>query len=269
MKSPEIGNMWVSCYRGCYDRNVAGNLLLSEFLGSECCEDPRLADRVASLRSMTKGTPEYDDMKKSIPCATISCLCNKWRSKENVIKRNPLIVIDIDLKDNPRLESGEFREKLKKGLIRWPYIYAVGTSCSGKGLFAIVLLSSNNNQLDFLGAFSALEEEFSHVNVVIDKQCKDITRLRIASPDPILVKAPSEEIIPYQQRIIKDVEKSVLPRLITAGANQHEILSELIDMLVSQGYSTDNYDEWIKDGFLLQSIGQSGFEMFLRISRSS
>jgi hypothetical protein len=57
--------------------------------------------------------------------------------------------------------------------------------------------------------------------------------------------------------------------LITAGANQHEILSELIDMLVSQGYSTDNYDEWIKDGFLLQSIGQSGFEMFLRISRSS
>lgn len=269
MRSSEIGNMWVSCYRGCYDRNVAGNLLLSEFLGSECCDDPRLADRVASLRSMTKGTPEYDDMKKSIPCATISCLCNKWRSKENVIKRNPLIVIDIDLKDNPRLESCEFREKLKKGLIRWPYIYAVGTSCSGKGLFAIVLLSSNNNQLDFLGAFSALEEEFSHVNVVIDKQCKDITRLRIASPDPILVKAPSEEIIPYQQRIIKDVEKSVLPRLITAGANQHEILSELIDMLVSQGYSTDNYDEWIKDGFLLQSIGQSGFEMFLRISRSS
>lgn len=261
--------MSVSCYRGCYIRDVAGEMLLSQFLGSECCANPLLLERISALRSFVKDTPEYNRLKKQIPCATVSCVCKDRRSRECVIKRNPLIVLDIDLKENPRLESNEYKNNLMEGLMRWPYIYAVGTSCSGKGVFAIVLLSSNKNKQDFLGAFNALEEDFSNVNIILDKQCKDVTRLRIASSDPILIKPPTEEILPYQRRVVKEPKTLSLPHLVTAGTDHDEVLAELIDMLISHGYSTENYDDWIKDGFLLRALGQSGYDLFLRISSSS
>ena len=144
-------------------------------------------------------------------------------------------MLDIDLKENPRLESNEYKNNLMEGLMRWPYIYAVGTSCSGKGVFAIVLLSSNKNRQDFLGAFNALEEDFPNVNIILDKQCKDVTRLRIASSDPILIKPPTEEILPYQRRVVKESKILSLPHLVTAGTDHDEVLAELIDMLISHG----------------------------------
>lgn len=64
MKSFEIGNMSVSCYRGCFTREVAGEMLLSQFLGSECCKNPLLLERISALRSLVKGTPEYNSLKK-------------------------------------------------------------------------------------------------------------------------------------------------------------------------------------------------------------
>ena len=64
MKSFEIGNMSVSCYRGCFTREVACEMLLSQFLGSECCKNPLLLERISALRSLVKGTPEYNSLKK-------------------------------------------------------------------------------------------------------------------------------------------------------------------------------------------------------------
>jgi len=56
--------MSVSCYRGCYIRDVAGEMLLSQFLGSECCANPLLLERISALRSFVKDTPEYNRLKK-------------------------------------------------------------------------------------------------------------------------------------------------------------------------------------------------------------
>lgn len=98
-----------------------------------------------------------------------------------------------------------------------------------------------------------------------------MTRLRIASPDPILIKSSSEEVIPYQKRVVEQGATFSLPPIakLSAGIEKDEVLAEIIDMLILHGYSTDDYDEWIKDGFLLRSLGEFGYDMFLRISQSS
>ncbi len=212
-------------------------------------------------------------MKISNRCATISCICEDGARKDSsVIVRNPLIVVDIDRDDNLRMQDERFRMDLLHRLFSISSCYAAGISCSGKGIYLIIYIGHNYSDSDFKGAFAALEQEFLDANIKIDEKCKNISRLRFSSSHELMIKHASIDIEPYLKRIEKKQDRIEYPVHYfgdSFGCTQHEILYEVITMLIESGFKADDYNYWISCGFALQPLGRLGLELFDRISQAS
>ena len=94
MRASEISSMIVSCYYGCFDRNVAASMTLKEFLTDRVCANPQLRERVDKMRQYRKHTDDYDRIKRTIPCCTPSCVCEQYRATDRVCVRNNIICIE-------------------------------------------------------------------------------------------------------------------------------------------------------------------------------
>lgn len=271
--SEKIGEMTVRCYPSV--RNTVDHKDLSLFLYLQVCQEDEFVKAICeSLSCMDKAMPGYDETKKNNRCATISCICDQSRKDSHAAVRNPLIVLDVDLDDNDFLKSPGAAQNLSERLFELECVYATGLSCSGRGVYAIVYIGHNDDDGDFRAAFCALEKEFADRGVVIDKKCKNISRLRFASSYKPLIKKPHEIITAYQGRLA-DPEYKYEPKAVTCrtsnpgGFSDLDILSAVIDMLIESNYSTDDYNYWIHAAGLLRAYGHDGLMLFDRISAAS
>ena len=115
--------------------------------------------------------------KKNIQAVTPSGTFYK-RNLQNLKEHSGFINIDIDAKDNPGL-------LLKKdALFNDKYVYVGHVSVSGNGLTLYVKINPNNHYGSFIGLEKYFFEKY---NIIIDKACKDISRLRFVSYDTDLV----------------------------------------------------------------------------------
>ena len=136
-------------------------------------------DVIARIR-MTDDKDERGRLKlRKLPCATISAILSS-RSRdipleERLTQYNSLMVLDFD--------GVADVEEAKKRLAEVPYIYYAGLSVSGKGLFAIVPIDTDDYRMHKV-FFEALQEELLQLGFVVDKACSDVTRLRVLSYDP-------------------------------------------------------------------------------------
>ena len=136
-------------------------------------------DVIARIR-MTDDKDERGRLKlRKLPCATISATFGS-RSRdipleERLMQYNSLMVLDFD--------GVADVEDSKKRLADVPYIYYAGLSVSGKGLFAIVPLDTDDYRMHKV-FFEALQDEMLQMGFVVDKACSDVTRLRVLSYDP-------------------------------------------------------------------------------------
>ena len=89
--------------------------------------------------------------------------------------RNGVICLDFDHIPADALESA------KKTIVEVPYIFAVGLSAGGKGIFALAHYEGTPNLKTLLVAMQA---DFPYE---IDKQCSDISRLRFVTYDPDII----------------------------------------------------------------------------------
>ena len=170
----EVKSIMVSVYKSCsisrtplYEVNIWDWLLKNP---------PELTQIVDEIRSTT----DKDKIKKlksnALFVASISGTFTE-RKLEGLKQHSGLICIDIDGKDNLEItDINEFKSRLQN----LDYIMYCGLSVSGNGLFCIVKISDTENHK---GHFYALQEDFKHMGIIIDKGCSDITRARIYSYD--------------------------------------------------------------------------------------
>lgn len=271
MKAFEIGKILVSCLSRGDRRDVTCDAPLSWVLSDQCFGSEATLAKVREFQKYPKNSEQYRAAKMAIGGITVSARCIQRRDSKHVAYRNPLICIDIDKDDNPKMDDPGFKDALLNGLFKWQYVYAASLSCSGNGIYCIVYLSSNEDDDDFHAAFSALQEDFQAVGITIDRQCKDITRLRMASPYPVLIKPDDAEIVAYEKRNpveIPEFHPTPIQTYVTGGNTKHDVFLVVMDRLITSGFTADSYDAWRNAAFALHGVPE-GLELFGRISMQS
>lgn len=134
-------------------------------------------EKIQQIRQIDRNTneKEYKQLKLQMPMHTVSCLCGN--SAKNIDKYTNILCIDIDEKDNKQTNIEEIRKKVNN----LPYTLFSSISVGGKGLYCLVAV--DGEEKDFINHFKALEDDFQRMNIIIDKSCKNLNRLRVISYD--------------------------------------------------------------------------------------
>ena len=280
MKAEEISEMKIDVYNGAERQIAEFECPLIDFLTKSGMMNnfPYMNMQLSEMSKYKKHEGNYDLIKKALPCATISCRCEgKIRNIKNAV-RNPLIVIDIDFDKekniNVFLEDPVIVDKMQNAIFRLPYVYSIGKSSSGHGLFAVILLDSNDDEDDLHYHYYALEEEFAKHNIILDEHCKDSTRLRFVSYEKPLIKSECE-MLPYTDKVYKcdDTEITFNNKEHIFNTNNNLVYDDLfvyylIKELINCGYQSESYNRWLNDGFSLAKI-PFGDELFMYLSQNS
>ena len=213
-----------------------------------------------------------NQLDKKIPAVTVSGRFSQHNS-EHLIEASGLICIDIDWKDNvdimPQVPS--ILQKLK-------YVAYCGKSISGDGYFAIIPIE---NPKHFKQHFYALEEEMKSYGIVIDRLCKDITRLRFASYDADGYYNPNattyywelDKVAKAAKNSQKDKAegKSKKNESPSSTMTDAEMVGKQLELLKSSSSTIpDDYGTWFKVGMALNSgLGEDGRTYFHEFSKLS
>lgn len=245
----------ISIYRNLYD-NEGCTTKVGTFLFST-----RHANEVLAIRAQPDENIQKM-MKKQLPAAAISGRFSVRNSK-NVVEHSGLMCIDIDGKDNPHL-CGHW-EEVKKELSVIPEIAYIGLSVRGNGLFTIIPIRYPEwHLLHYL----QLEDDFKRMGIIIDKNCKEVNRLRIISYDP----APyvNAEATTYER--YKVVEKPIRKQYNYTASEDETIdkVSRLCQVIDHNGIDlTTAYNDWFKIGCSLADLGEAGRAFYHICSRQN
>ncbi|MGM9795606.1 MAG: BT4734/BF3469 family protein [Candidatus Aphodosoma sp.] len=238
----------ITVYRGVKDR--IGHLsTLHDFLTNVN------VSAIAELRSCTDAERKRQ-IKMSLPQATISGVFSPTRSAGHLVRHSGLICVDIDRKDNGHIAN--FDTLIADVLSRIEEVAYAAHSVSGKGYFVIIPL--RYPQLH-KAQFEQLVRVFADMGINIDRACGDVCRLRCqsydehpyinldAKPFSGIYREPKKPRVWCQSGYAEgDVEEKVA-RLCREVAMRH------IDL-------TANYEDWVKIGAALSSLGESGRQWF-------
>ena len=238
----------ISVYNGVKD-NVGRVMLLSDFLFST-----EYRNAIRMMRCITD-KKERDNRKRLLPQATISGVFAPTRAIKNLMRHSGLICIDVDTKENPEITDWEY---LKKQLAILPQIAYCSLSVSGNGVFAIIPLRYPQNHLQ---QFRQLQIDFERMGIIIDKACCDITRMRCISYDehPLINMAA----VPYEGVYVEQTKKRMW-HFDDCDANKSiHLVQHCCEQINNTGVDiTNGYDQWLKVGCSLASLGENGRVFF-------
>lgn len=252
----DIFQTHVSVYNGVTD-NTGTIMPLGTFLFCKEYKDDILRLRVVFDKE------KRNALKRSLPQATISGVFSPTRAKNNLSQHSGLICVDIDAKDNPDILDWE---TLKQDLSVLPQIAYCALSVSGKGLFLVIPLRYPEKHLQ---QFRQLQIDFRKMGIMIDSACSDITRLRCLSYDehPII----NENATLYEGVYVeKPKHKSFPTCFIYEGENTSAEVAVCCRKIQQCGIDiTASYDDWLKVGCALATLGESGRSLFHICSRQN
>ena len=253
-KTMDIFQTHISVYNGVTD-NTGTRMPLGTFL---FCKEYK--DDILRLRAVFD-KEKRNALKRSLPQATISGVFSPTRAKNNLSQHSGLICVDIDAKDNPDILDWE---TLKQDLSVLPQIAYCALSVSGKGLFMVIPLRYPEKHLL---QFRQLQIDFRKMGIMIDSACSDITRLRCLSYDehPII----NENATLYEGVYVeKPKHKSFPTCFIYEGENTSAEVAVCCRKIQQCGIDiTASYDDWLKVGCALATLGESGRSLFHICSR--
>ena len=255
-KTMDIFQTHISVYDGVTD-NTGTRMPLGTFL---FCKEYK--DDILRLRAVFD-KEKRNALKRSLPQATISGVFSPTRAKNNLSQHSGLICVDIDAKDNPDILDWE---TLKQDLSVLPQIAYCALSVSGKGLFLVIPLRYPEKHLQ---QFRQLQIDFRKMGIMIDSACSDITRLRCLSYDehPII----NENATLYEGVYVeKPKHKSFPTCFIYEGENTSAEVAVCCRKIQQCGIDiTASYDDWLKVGCALATLGESGRSLFHICSRQN
>lgn len=210
-----------------------------------------------------KATEEYKNTKKMLPCATLSGKF-KYRKGSELLQHTGYICLDIDRGDNTNISDWQ---NVKFALTHRPEVALLMKSCSGLGYFALVKLAHPDQHLE---QYISLEREYASLGISLDKACKDVTRLRFATWDDDYYI--NEKVLPYTGAcadIALKPKLNLAPRMNTDYSGDKTLnLVEGLVKIIEQNHVdiTDNYQEWVRIGYSLATLGEVGRSYFHRVS---
>lgn len=191
--------------------------------------------------------------KTKLHCLTPSGVFSQ-REIKYLVQHSNVICLDVDSKD----QICEFNiEDIKKD----EFVYVIHESCTGNGGYAIYVKIDGNKHLD---AFLGLEEYFFiNYSIVLDKACKDVSRLRFVSYDPFLYQNNKSKIFKkYLKK--KEIQKKQLTTIVVKSD-----FDEMVNKASSMNLF-DDYNDYITLCFALVSeFGENGRNYFHRLCESS
>ncbi len=248
-KTMDIFQTHISVYDGVTD-NTGTIMPLGTFL---FCKEYK--DDILRLRAVFD-KEKRNALKRSLPQATISGVFSPTRAKNNLSQHSGLICVDIDAKDNPDILDWE---TLKQDLSVLPQIAYCALSVSGKGLFLVIPLRYPEKHLK---QFRQLQIDFRKMGIMIDSACSDITRLRCLSYDehPII----NENATLYEGVYVeKPKHKSFPTCFIYERENTSAEVAVCCRKIQQCGIDiTASYDDWLKVGCALTTLGENGRSLF-------
>jgi len=201
---------------------------------------------------------KQDSIKAWLPCVTVSGEFSGGHRAEHLVKHSGLLCVDFDEKDNPSMTgcADQWRDKLTKDeFVRMAFV-----SARGNGVAAVCRIDGERHS----EAFDALSAYFkSRHGLIIDKQCRDVTRLRFLSWDPDVSEnghartfkryALASEVRPEIKREIPEAAALTLSK-----DRREEILSAL------ERVCPDDRQAWLDVGMAVQAEapGLEGFNLW-------
>lgn len=214
-------------------------------------------DRAEQVRATTD-EEKRSKLKQSLPAFTCSGIFSE-RKASGLISHSGRLAVDIDLKDNERLRTD--LKGVREVLETDKFTEYCALSVSGKGLFVIVRIDG----LKHAESFTFLERYyFEQLGLVIDKSCKDVSRLRFISYDPNLFHNPHAECVTVPEALIPVYQKT--------GNNGNGKNKEIMDTIIANDrlIGSDSYQDWLRIGFALANeFGEAGRSFFHELSRRS
>lgn len=244
----DISATVVSICKNYTDHHILSNTLLSKWLLGIKTYHKGIGDTslAAKQESLTNGKTElYEKYKSQLPCVAMGGRFKYINSdKNNLIEDNHLYVIDIDNLDPSDVSI------VKKEIFDLPFVYAVGESLSGKGVWGVVPLDFDKNRTKLINGI----EEYFWVNhgLELDEKCRNIDRLRVYSHDPEILVKGDDEII-YDWVYESNISHNTIQTSIDIQNNRLNSLLGFddgidhlrIDKPISNGFS--GYEEDLND----------------------
>jgi predicted P-loop ATPase len=192
------------------------------------------------------------DSKRMITCVTASGVFRE-RKSNLLIEHSGFICIDIDAKDQIcKIDI----EAIKKD----PYTYCVHQSVGGYGYAVFIKIDGEKHLEAFLGLENYL---FVNYSIVIDKSCKDVSRLRFVSYDPSLFINEKSKVF---KTYLKKVEVKKRDTIFTVVKSDFD---EMVNRASSMNLF-DDYNEYVKLAFALSNeFGNEGLRYFHSLCSSS
>lgn len=261
----------ISIYGGVKD-NTGNVTTLGGFLS--------LAAQYKATIEAVRNEPDKDKrrgMKAALPCATIAGVFSPRRNTTMLAEPSNLICVDIDKADNPWfwdypdlidhiVELAQDPNNHQAQELFSSLLYA-DLSVSGNGIYCIHLLPPGSN---YALSYKSLAVDYDRIlDVVIDPQCKDVTRLRFISFGKPLVNEAAQEY----HTVIHVAEPSSMPVYVSQSPMIHGEPDTIRDVYqlcsaiqMTHTDITSTYQDWLKAGMSLSSLGEAGREPFHIIS---
>lgn len=238
----------ISVYRGV--RDTKGHIsTLFEFLNNV------EYDAIQELRSCTDQN-RRKQIKLSLPQATISGIFSPTRAAGNLVRHSRLICVDIDGKDNPHIAN--FNTLIEDTLSQLEEVAYASRSVSGNGYFVIIPLKYPEAHK---AHFEKLVRGFAALDIVIDRACGDVSRLRCQSFDLhqyINLSAKTYEGLYHEPKPVRPTYTYNF-----SGIDAEDKVMQLCREIANRGIDlTGSYDDWMKIGAALSSLGESGRQWF-------
>lgn len=238
----------ISYYRNVED-NVGTEISLRDFL---FCD--KYKEQIEHIHSISDEDVQKR-LKLQLPLATISGTFAPIRKAENLVTHSNLLCIDIDKKDNMGIA---WFDDLKNEWHNIPQILYAGRSIRGKGWFAIFHIAYPDKHK---AQFEALQRDFASSGLVIDKSCKDVSRMRFISYDP-------EPYVNEDATLYTKVWVEPKPTIhVSYSGSDMEQVEKCCRLIVDRGIDiTATYDDWFHVGAALASLGERGHNLFHLVS---
>ena len=187
-----------------YLNNVTDKESTEKTLEEVLADAENYKEQQAYIRSLTNKETIQSVKRNILAAYTTSVVFNKLGTKkENVIKKNPILCIDVDGQDNNYISTAKMKEIVRS----IPSVFYAQESISGKGLFCFVCIKDVSK---FKEHFNALQGTFKNAGLTIDAQCNDINRKRYIAYDSSLYI--NKDAIVYTETK-EDVKKTIASQL--------------------------------------------------------
>lgn len=200
---------------------------------------------------------EWKEAKVMLPCFTASGTFSQ-RNNKSLLTHSGIIQGDIDGKDNLDKSLKEMRAVVTTD----PTVIAHWVSPSGDGIKFFSRTSSDPAKQ--AGSFFAIEKYYADQGIVIDKQCKDVSRACFVSYDPEAVFRPYEETQEVVFTALVASESGLEYEKKTKKYSMDVALTAL--EAISDHHGDLDYDHWLRlSSGMFNSYGENGIRSMEKI----